>query len=216
MLDVITDWAKNICLALILISILEMLLPNNKTKKYVKMVMGIYLLFNIISPIISNQETFSLSNFDINDYANNVEMQISSENVNQSSMDKRIQEIYLEELEKDITNKLENKGYKVNKCAVKGRFENNEENGISEIYLEIEQGNTENNSTNNEISENTSINQTLEDVMVKEIQKIKEIDIGESQNNNEEETNLNNTDIQKIKEFLIEEYGVSEKCLKIN
>ena len=184
MLDVITDWAKNICLALILISILEMLLPNNKTKKYVKMVMGIYLLFNIISPIISK--------------------------------DKRIQEIYLEELEKDITNKLENKGYKVNKCAVKGSFENNEENGISEIYLEIEQGNTENNSTNNEISENTSINQTLEDVMVKEIQKIKEIDIGESKNNNEEETNLNNTDIQKIKEFLIEEYGVSEKCLKIN
>ena len=47
MLDVITDWAKNICLALILISILEMLLPNNKTKKYVKMVMGIYLLFSI-------------------------------------------------------------------------------------------------------------------------------------------------------------------------
>ncbi len=216
MLDVITDWAKNICLALILISILEMLLPNNKTKKYVKMVMGIYLLFNIISPIISNQETFSLSNFDINDYTNNVEMQTSSETVNQSSMDKRIQEIYLEELEKDITNKLENKGYKVNKCAVKGSFENNEENGISEIYLEIEQGNTENNSTNNEISENTSINQTLEDVMVKEIQKIKEIDIGKSQNDNEEETNLNNTDIQKIKEFLIEEYGVSEKCLKIN
>ena len=126
MLDVITDWAKNICLALILISILEMLLPNNKTKKYVKMVMGIYLLFNIISPIISNQETFSLSNFDINDYTNNVEMQTSSENVNQSSMDKRIQEIYLEELEKDITNKLENKGYKVNKCAIKGSFENNE------------------------------------------------------------------------------------------
>ena len=81
MLDVITDWAKNICLALILISILEMLLPNNKTKKYVKMVMGIYLLFNIISPIISNQETFSLSNFDINDYTNNVEMQTSSRNI---------------------------------------------------------------------------------------------------------------------------------------
>ena len=52
--------------------------------------------------------------------------------------------------------------------------------------------------------------------MVKEIQKIKERDIGKSQNDNEEETNLNNTDIQKIKEFLIEEYGVSEKCLKIN
>lgn len=216
MLEIITDWAKNICLAVILISILEMLLPNNKTKKYVKMVMGIYLLFNIISPIISNKETFSLSNFDINNYTNDLEIQTSVETVNQNSMDKRIQEIYLEELEKDIKIKLENKGYKVNKCTVEGSFEGDGETGISEIFLKIEKENI-NTNDGNETSENKNINDTLEDVMVKEIQKVKEIDIGESEKDKREENNnLNNTDIQEIQKFLIEEYGVSEKCLKIN
>ena len=217
MIEVITDWAKNICLAVILISILEMLLPNNKTKKYVKMVMGIYLLFNIISPVISNKEELSLSNFDINEYTNNIEIQTSSEEVNQNSMDKRIQEIYLEELEKDVTNKLEDKGYKVNKCVVKGSFKNYEEGSISEISLEIEKEGTDNTSdTNNEIVENT--NETLETKMIEEIQKIKEIKIGESENENVEnqENDLSSSELQEIKKFIIEEYGVSEKCLKIN
>ena len=217
MIEVITDWAKNICLAVILISILEMLLPNNKTKKYVKMVMGIYLLFNIISPVISNKEELSLSNFDINEYTNNIEIQTSSEEVNQNSMDKRIQEIYLEELEKDVTNKLEDKGYKVNKCVVKGRFKNYEEGNISEISLEIEKEGTDNTSdTNNEIVENT--NETLETKMIEEIKKIKEIKIGESENENVEnqENDLSSSELQEIKKFIIEEYGVSEKCLKIN
>ena len=69
--------------------------------------------------------------------------------------------------------------------------------------------------------------------VVEEIQKVK-IQVSnnkeEQQSNNsslEEEENKNEskqdsnskitkTDIQNIKNFLIEEYGVSEKCLKIN
>ena len=235
MLDVITDWAKNIVLAVILISILEMLLPNNKTKKYIKMVLGIYLLFNIISPIINNRQTFSLSNFDINNYTSNIETQTNSETVNQESMDERIQEIYLEELEKDITTKLENKGYKIINCSVKGKFSSNEESKISEILLEVEKKeNTENiKRSENEISssensekqnknengEEKNDGETLETVMIEEIQKIKKVEIGEPKDDNqatEEKNNLNNTEIQEIKRFLIEEYGVNEKCLKIN
>lgn len=219
MLDVITDWAKNICLAVILISILEMLLPNNKTKKYVKMVMGIYLLFNIISPIITNKEAFSLSDFDINNYVGNETLQTSSAEVNQDSMDKRIQEIYIDELEKDIKSKLENKGYKVNSCKVKAEFENYEEGNISEIVLQVEQ-NKENLETANENSNTEEQNSnTLEAKMIEEIQKIKEVEIGSKDSEDqskEKETNLTMTDLQEIKKFLIEEYGVSEKCLKIN
>ena len=38
MIEFLSAWAKSIGLAIIIISILEMLLPNNKTKKYVRMV----------------------------------------------------------------------------------------------------------------------------------------------------------------------------------
>ena len=34
MIEFLSDWAKSLGLAIIVISILEMLLPNNKTKKY--------------------------------------------------------------------------------------------------------------------------------------------------------------------------------------
>ena len=61
--------------------------------------------------------------------------------------------------------------------------------------------------------------------MVTEIQKIKPIDTSiQKQDENKKEENeaedkktkINRADIQNIKKFLIEEYGVSEKCLEIN
>ena len=56
MINFLSSWVKNLCLALIVVSILEMLLPNNKTKKYVKMVMGLYILFSIIAPFVENKD----------------------------------------------------------------------------------------------------------------------------------------------------------------
>ena len=35
MVNFLSSWVKNLSLAIIVVSILEMLLPNNKTKKYV-------------------------------------------------------------------------------------------------------------------------------------------------------------------------------------
>ena len=55
MIEVLSSWAKGLGLSIVVVSILEMILPNNKTKKYVRMVMGIYILFNIISPLVKNQ-----------------------------------------------------------------------------------------------------------------------------------------------------------------
>ena len=58
MVNFLSSWVKNLSLAIIVVSILEMLLPNNKTKKYVKMVMGLYILFSIISPFIKSNFVF--------------------------------------------------------------------------------------------------------------------------------------------------------------
>ena len=91
MIEFISDWAKSLGLAIIIVSILEMLLPNNKTKKYIKVIMGIYILFNIISPFVKNKEIFNLNEIDLEAYSSTEQ---SNEEVDQTSMDKRIIDLY--------------------------------------------------------------------------------------------------------------------------
>ena len=75
---------------------------------------------------------------------------------------------------------------------------------------------------NNQQGNETEQTETIEDKLVEEIQKIKPVNttIGKINTTNKEQadnkTSINNVDIQKIKKFLKEEYGVEEKCLKIN
>ncbi len=227
MVTFLSSWVKNLSLALIVVSILEMILPNNKTKKYIKTIMGLYILFSIISPFIKNSNNLNLSEFNINSYAEGIVEASSNEVVNQESMDKRIKKIYVQELEKDITSKIKEKGYTVSNCKVD--VDGIEDGNIKNITVKLKDKNENLNSEEN--YKNNKIN--IENVLVEEIQKVK-IQVSnnkeEQQSNNsslEEEENKNEskqdssskitkTDIQNIKNFLIEEYGVSEKCLKIS
>ena len=227
MVTFLSSWVKNLSLALIVVSILEMILPNNKTKKYIKTIMGLYILFSIISPFIKNSNNLNLSEFNINSYAEGIVEASSNEVVNQDSMDKRIKKIYVQELEKDITSKIKEKGYTVSNCKVD--VDGIEDGNIKNITVKLKDKNENLNSEKN--YKNNKIN--IENVLVEEIQKVK-IQVSnnkeEQQSNNnslEEEENkteskqdsdskITKTDIQNIKNFLIEEYGVSEKCLKIS
>lgn len=218
MVSFLSSWVKNLCLALIVVSILEMLLPNNKTKKYVKMVMGLYILFSIIAPFVENSSELK---FDIEDLYEKYSTETStiSESTDQTSMDNRLNELYKEKLEKDIVQKLDEEGYIVEECNVKAHI-SNDDNGIELITLKIkEKKNTNDANNENKIS--------LEDKIVNEIQKIQKVEIDVSNDNDnyqedtnigkqEDENNITKTDIKVIKQFLTKEYGVSEKCLKIS
>lgn len=216
MIEIFSNWAKNIILAIIIISILEMLLPNNKTKKYVKMIMGLYLLFNIIFPIIQNKDKINISEFDINQYINTTQ-ETSANNLNQASMDKRLEEIYTEELEKDIEQKIEQKGYDVLECTVKASIYKQEEtSGIQKIKLSIKNEENESNKQEEAKQKNGEIN--IEESIIQEVQKIKEIKIGErkEENTNNSIEAISKTEIKNLKNFLIEEYKVKEENLEIN
>ena len=114
MINFLSSWVKNLALALIVVSILEMILPNNKTKKYIKMVMGLYILFSIISPFIENNTKFNFDNLEDSFVKQYTEETSSTDiKINQTSMDDRLNEIYKEQLEKDITEKVEEKGYEM-------------------------------------------------------------------------------------------------------
>ncbi len=218
MIEFLSSWAKSLGLAIIVISILEMLLPNNKTKKYVRMVFGLYIIFNIVSPFIKNKDILDVSSYDMNEYIGDYTTNQTQEE--QNSVDSQIEEIYIRELEKDITRKVEKLGYQVTTCNVYATLSSeNEENYIEQIVLTVEKNEQQENDQQEKETEQT---ETIEDKLVEEIQKIKTVNttIGKINKTEEEQEenkqNINNSDIQKIKKFLKEEYGVEERCLKIN
>ena len=233
MINFLSSWVKNLSLALIVVSILEMLLPNNKTKKYIKMVMGLYILFSIIAPFVNNSNVL---NFNIEDVYSDYSKEISSTSatsttgeVNQTSMDDRLNQLYKEQLESDITQKIEEKGYDVRKCKVEAHISESD-TGIEYITIEIDGKNdnveNSNNSKKTDATDNSTDSSkysknsgnTLEDKIVKEIRKIQKVKIDVSKGDDSEDTNsaITKTDVKMIKDFLTKEYGVSEKCLKIN
>ena len=219
MIEFLSGWAKNLGVVIVIVSIFEMILPNNKTKKYIRVVLGIFVMFNIISPFIKNKDKISSVSIDLENYTTKQNV-----TVDQTSMDKRIQDLYEKELEKDIKNKIEEQGYKVASCKVSATIlenenSNSEENTIQKIKLKIEK--------KEDIEKSNQNTKDVENKIVTEIQKIKKVNttIGNNTNNentNNKETDTNNSkkitrqDIQDIKKFIIDDYGVKDKCLEIN
>ena len=133
MIEFISSWAEQIVLAVIVATIIELILPKNKNKKYIQMVIGVYVLFNIISPIINNKEKISVEEYNIDKYQTK-----SQYEVDQSSMDERIEKIYLEELRNNAISKFEEDGFSVEKCVVDAELDTTKKNaGIHEISIRI-------------------------------------------------------------------------------
>ena len=133
MIEFLSMWAEQIVLAVIIATIIEMILPNNKNKKYVQMIIGVYILFNIVSPVIKNKEVFSFDEYNIED--NKID---SGYVIDQSSMDKRLEKIYLDELEKTVRSIFEINGYIVNDCKIDAELDTTKKNaGIHMIVVKI-------------------------------------------------------------------------------
>lgn len=52
-MDSIREWVRNLTMLIILASFLELLVPQNSMKRYIKMVMGLVILLGILNPIFA-------------------------------------------------------------------------------------------------------------------------------------------------------------------
>ncbi|PRX26904.1 stage III sporulation protein AF [Orenia metallireducens] len=70
-MDFLTGWIRNIVLVIIFANFIEMLLPNNNTKREVNMVIGLFIILVILNPIINliNYQSNFLSFFNIFNYS---------------------------------------------------------------------------------------------------------------------------------------------------
>ena len=76
MIDFISSWTQGVIVAVIIATIIEMIIPEGSSKKYIKVVIGVYVLFNIVAPVINkvSNGSISLSNImDIETYSKQME-----------------------------------------------------------------------------------------------------------------------------------------------
>ena len=63
MVKFLSNWGQGIIVAVIIGTIIEMLIPaEGGIKKYVKVVIGVYILFSVVSPFIQKIGKVSINN----------------------------------------------------------------------------------------------------------------------------------------------------------
>lgn len=125
MIELIRQWCEGIIIAIILAVIIELLVPEGNNKKYVKVVIGIYIIFTIIHPMLE------LTNYDF-EFNNIFDLGITEETY--SGLDNEIKDVYILGIEQTIQNEIENLGYDVNYVSVE--VDNNYET-IEKIEINI-------------------------------------------------------------------------------
>lgn len=111
-------WANQVIVAVIIAVIFELIIPNGKNKKYIKMVINLYVLFVLINPIISkftNIEKIDLSKYNYEKYIDSNMTQETSSNLNSEEI---IQNTYEKSLQEDIKKKLESNGYNASNISI--------------------------------------------------------------------------------------------------
>lgn len=198
----ITEWAQGIIIAVIIGTIIEMLLPNNGNGKYVKIVIGIFVMFSIISPIVNKFR--GGSSLDINLIEkNNDNKSIQTSNI-QINNENTIKNIFEENLKIDIKSKLSQKGYIID--DIKLEIIDNSDLTLNKIEFRV--SSIKENSKDNNSYKTTTIVENIENIKV---------NLGGSRKDEkkEEKSVISESEKRKLKEFLSNVYEVNEKNINI-
>jgi len=181
--------------AVIIATIIELVLPENKNKKYVKMVSGIFILFTVISPVTAKFN--GNVDLDFEKYNNS----LASENIVEVQetasvvTDKNIMKVYKDNLTRNITTGIENLNYVVNSIDI--RIDESKNYGaIEEIYLQVD---------GVQLVSSIAVDKVEVNVSNDEVQR--EV---------EKESSLTENDKAIIREFLNNNYRVASSKIHIN
>ena len=196
MIEFLSSWAQGIIVAVIIATLIEMILPNGSSKKYVKVVIGMYILFTIVSPIIKKVggKDINLNTINIEKY----EQQISkSDNTISRKFEdnntRSIKDIYVSNLKADISAKLKEKGYNIDTSDI--QIKDDENYTIEKITLKLIKMEQEQ-EKNNEIVINT-------------------VEIGNTISQKDSKT-LSDDDKQEVKDYISETYDIDKKNINIS
>lgn len=200
MIKFINSWAQGIILAVIIATIIELILPEGKNKKYVKTVIGIYILFTIIYPLINN-----FSKVNINSLLENTTKQMSTYQENNTlkiDTNKYIEDTYRTKVEEDLKNKANDKNLNIISLKIDIETEDEKRYGmLNSLVIKVEKENVK----------------KTEDT----INQIKEVNVSKNaQEKNEIEQTKENTvtqeEINELKEYINTTYYLEKEKIHIN
>ena len=201
MIDWISTWAQSIIIAVIIATIIEMILPSGSSKKYIKVVTGVYILFTIISPVITKftGKTLAVSDIlELDSYVNEIKQKEVTQNLLAENNSSSIKDIYTANLKSDIKNKLKQKGYSANNIVL--TVGDDENYTLNKIELDIKKI-KEDKQEVNEIEAVNKINITISNSVVEK-------------NNNK--SSILDKEKEKIKQYLSSVYEIDEKDILVN
>ena len=196
MIEFLSSWAQGIIVAVIIATLLEMILPNSSSKKYVKVVIGMYILFTIVSPIIKKVggKDINLNTINIEKY----EQQISkSDNTISRKFEdnntRSIKDIYVSNLKADISAKLKEKGYNIDTSDI--QIKDDENYTIEKITLKLIKMEQEQEKNNEIVINNVEIGNTI---------------------SQKDSKTLSDDDKQEVKDYISETYDIDKKNINIS
>ena len=107
MISAISKWSQSIIIAIVIGSIITMILPEGKNKKYIKMIIGVYILFTILTPVLGKK--VDLSKYDLNQYIPSMAEVESPHNTTQYN--DNVKQLFISKVKNNITAELKAKGY---------------------------------------------------------------------------------------------------------
>lgn len=201
----ISSWIQGIIIAVIIGTIIEMILPEGNCKKYIKVVIGVYILFSIISPVITKITSNEYRVSDIFDLEKYIEVSSQNTQTNvKNNQQNQIKQIYISNLKKDIKQKIEQKGYEINNINIE--VENNSEYTLKNITLQVYK--------KEEKEENNTVENQIDAVNKIEIQIAN--NINNTTNRNKENTSISSKEKKALKEYLSNTYSLKEENININ
>lgn len=200
MVKFINSWAQGIILGVIIGAIIEIILPEGNNKKFVKTVIGVYILFTIVHPLINAVSNKSIN---LNSIIKNTtkEMENYNENIIAIETNSYIEDTYRNNLKENIKQTIKEKGYE-----------------LEEVNLYIETANKERyGQINNIVMKITKLDEKQENNKVNEIEKI-DINISNSNKVQKSEENIQipEDEINNLKQYLYNTYSVEMERIHIN
>lgn len=200
--------AKGIAIAVVIGIIIKLILPENSNKKYIKVVISLFILFTIISPVIGKKT--DLNDIDFENYLKN-ETELngteSSEKIKEN-YNNSIKEKFINKTIKTINEKLNAKEIYCNKIEIKidDSF-NITEIKMSGLYKDDNKNSKEKNENNTKVNK-IAINE-IEEIDLKN--NINGISSNTSEDNSNGKSKISDYEKEKIIEYLEENFKVDEK-----
>ena len=198
MVKFINSWAQGIILGVIIGAIIEIILPEGNNKKFVKTVIGVYILFTIVHPLINAVSNKSIN---LNSIINNTtkEMEKHTENIIAIEANSYIEDTYRNNLKENIKQIIKEKGYEVEEVNLYIETANKERYGqINTIVMKV-----------------TKLDEKQENNKVNEIEKI-DINISNKVQKNEKNNQISENEINNLKQYLYNTYSVEMERIHIN